>query len=538
MDVPLKKLLRLLQADRPAEVRAAAVLVLAELGLRDAESAAEVAELLHDPDSSVRTAALEAAGRLRIEKALPSLLERITQGGEEARLAAEAAAQLGAKAVKALQDLMPKIAPGLRRYVAAALSSSGSAAAEAAGAAVLLDKDPQLAAAAASAIIAKIPTLPADRKSSLADELIALASDRKHPLPPASELPVVRVLAALNSPAAADVLWPRVLPPHASEVRILALQAVGGWVEKPSKEQWAKLFACAADPDFRVAAPALMVLNRLPSADKQIGDWVKLLNAPDTATRRLAIEKVGDRDTAEVAAGLLAQLEHPDRGLRDAARARLVRLAAGRKALTAALLDASTADSAWQLARSVSSFAKDFSPDLRTRIFDQGCKHLEAEDHRSDALLFLLREADAAGVRDKLFDRAVAWRKKKKYEPAMLYLRTLARDPSIGFATRLELAFCGLKLSSKSPDAAARASDPCLRNFANLLDQDAESLAKEVSKAKWLEPADLFYVGFHFVEHPGRGRDFGAELLKQVLKRSPKGELAKSAKNKLKLSGL
>src|SRR5262249_15058058 len=160
----------------------------------------------------------------------------------------------------------------------------------------------------------------------------ALASDKKHPLPLTAELPVVRVLAALNAPAAADVLWQRVLPPHSPDVRAAALQAVGGWVEKPTKDQWARLFACAAGPDVRVAAPALIVLSRLPAGDKQLDEWVHLLAAPDVAARRLAVEKVGERDTADVAAGLMTQLTHADRGLRDAARARLVRLAAGRKA--------------------------------------------------------------------------------------------------------------------------------------------------------------------------------------------------------------
>src|SRR5438105_2960238 len=109
MDLPIKKFLRLLQDDRPPEVRAAALLVLAELGHRDAAISDEVITRLGDTDGTVRSNALIACGRLKVEKSLPVLLERIAAGGEEARLAAEAAAQFGAKAVKALQDLMPKV---------------------------------------------------------------------------------------------------------------------------------------------------------------------------------------------------------------------------------------------------------------------------------------------------------------------------------------------------------------------------------------------------------------------------------------------
>jgi hypothetical protein len=146
--------------------------------------------------------------------------------------------------------------------------------------------------------------------------------------------------------------------------------------------------------------------------------------------------------------------------------------------------------------------------------------------------------ADAAGLRDGLVESAVALRKKKKYDTAMLYLRAVARDPSIGFAVRLELALCGLKVSAHALDVADRSADPCLRHLGTLLEQDAELLTKEVEKAKWLSAEDLFYAGFHFAEQFGRPRQFGADLLKLVLKRQPKGELAKSARNKLKLTGL
>jgi HEAT repeat protein len=538
MDIPVNRLLRLLQPDRTAEVRAAAVLILGELGVRDADAAAGVAARLDDPDPAVRENAIRAAGQLKATEALPTLLERIAGGGEEARLAAEAVAQLGVKGVKSLQELMPRVAPGLRRYIAAALTTSTAAGADAAGVAVLLDKDPQVASSAATAIVAKVPTLTPAQRAALADELVAVASDRKHPLPPAAGFPVVRVLAALNVPAADEVLWDRVLPPHPPEVRAAALQAVGGRVEKATRDQWRKLFACAAEPDFRIAAPALMVLNRFPVADKQVSDWAGLFAAPDVAARRLAVEKLGDRDTSEVAEGLMSQLRHADRGLRDAARARLVKLTAGRKGLTDALLAAETPEAAWEFARLVAGFAADLTAAMRGKMFALACRFVEADDRRADALLFVLREADAAGLRDGLVEKAVALRKKKKYDVAMLYLRAVARDPSIGFDVRLELALCGLKVSAHALDVADRSSDPCLRHLGVLVEQDADQLTKEVGKAKWLDAEDLFYAGFHFAEQFGRPRELGADLLRLVLKRQPKGELAKSARNKLKLTGL
>jgi HEAT repeat protein len=537
MDIPAKKLARLLRPDQPPEVRAAAALVVGELGVRDPDVLSELVDRLSDESSEVRMRVIPAVGKLRAEKALPTLLERIPHGGEEANLAAEAAARLGPKGVKALQELLHKVVPGVRRYIAAALTTTGASGADAAGVAVLLDPDPQVATSAAAAIIGKIPQLTADQKTTLVEELIAVASDKKKPLPPSAEWPVVRVLAAMTEPASAEVLWSRTAANYPPEVRAAALQAVGKWADKPTKDHWAKLFGAAADSDFRVAAPALMILSRLPVTDKQLADWIGLLHAPDVAARRLAVEKIGDRDRADVAAGLMALQTHPDRGLRDAARHRLSKSKAGRTALARALQSAATPDEAWPAARAIAPVAHDLSDDLREAIFRSACQYLEAGDPRADAFLFVLREADPATLKDRLFEQAVALRKKKKYPQALTYLKTVARDPSIGFAVRLELALCGLKLSGKELDAAERASDPCLRHFASLFEQDADQLLKDLEKAKWLDPEELFYVGFHFAEQVGRGRAFGAEVLKLVLKRSPKGELARSAKNKLKSTG-
>lgn len=532
MDIPVKKLTRLLAPDQPAEVRAAAVLVLAELGARDAEVASELIARLDDESEAVRLQAIQAVGRLRVAKALPVLLNRIRSGGEEANLAADSAAKLGESGVKGLQKLMPEVAPGLRRYIAAALTGAGSAGAEA-GVSVLLDKDPQVASAAATAIVSRIPTMPADRRAALVGELVALSADKKHRPPPSAELPVVRVLAALNDPAAADALWERVLPPHPPEVRAAALQAVGGWVQAPTRAQWRRLFACAAEADFRIAAPALMVLNRLPP-EKHTDEWVELLHAPDVAARRLALDKVGDRDTAEVAAALMDQLAHPDRGLRDAARNRLAKLDHGRKALATAVLKAASPDEMWQLARSVGPFVGTFPEKLRGELFTHACKYLEADDHRADPLLFLLREADAPGLRDRLHEQGVAKRKKKDYETALKYLKLLARDPAVGFPVRLELALCGLKTSGKDVAGDARANDPALRQFEHVLAQDADEVLKQVQKAKWLDAEDLYYLGFHFAERFGKEKDFGAEVLKAVVKGSPRSKVAAAAKNKLK----
>ena len=534
MDVPVKKLVRLLSADQPAEIRGAAVLVFTELGIKDAEASTELIARLDDLEPVVRVFAIKAAGRLKLTKALPVLLERIKGGGEEANLSADAAAKLGADGVKGLQGLMSHVAPGLRRYIAAALTGAGGAGGAEAGMAVLLDKDPQVATAAANAIIGRMATTPPDQKKALVNELISLASDKKKKLPPTAELPVIRVLTSLNDSSAADVLWDRVVPPYPPEVRAAALQAVGGWLQSPTKEQWRRLFACAVEPDFQVAAPALVLLSRLPVTAKQEADWLALFDAPDAAARRLALDKIGDRDTPEVAAALMAQLAHHDRQLRDNARTKLAATENGRAALLAALKAEESQEELWALSKLVAPHAKAFPAKARGELLTRALKYLEAEDHRGDPLIFLLKESDAAALRDDLLEKAAAKRKKKDYATALKYLKLLARDPSVGLPVRLELALCGLRMSAKEVALESRQNDACLRQFAHCIAADAAETRKAVEQAKWLEPEDLFYLGFHFCEHFHQEKDFGVAVLQHLVKSSPKSKVAANAKNKLK----
>jgi hypothetical protein len=299
-----------------------------------------------------------------------------------------------------------------------------------------------------------------------------------------------------------------------------------------------RLLACAADGDFRVASPALMLLKSLTVSDKVLKDWLPLLDAPDPAARHFALEKFGDRDRPEVAAALVRQLQHPDQGLRKQALDRLGQLDHGRSALANALLAAKTPDEAWNLARAQMPFAKEYAAALRTKILNQGCDYLEENDRRADAFLHLLREADPRGLRDKLEERGLALRKKKKYPDALIYLRLLTRDPACGETIRFENAATSLKVSSHDTAADARASDPALHQFAGLVHRHETDPIAYVEKAKWLDPEDLFYLGFHFAEGKGPEQEFGAKVLRLLIKRAGKGKIAKDAKSKLRSQGL
>jgi hypothetical protein len=83
-----------------------------------------------------------------------------------------------------------------------------------------------------------------------------------------------------------------------------------------------------------------------------------------------------------------------------------------------------------------------------------------------------------------------------------------------------------------------RNNDPSLHQFTRLLQDPAFELAGRVTKAKWLDADDLFYLGFHFAEQTQRAKEFGKAVLELIVKRAGKTELGKQAKRKLKSEAL
>jgi HEAT repeat protein len=539
-DTTTKKLLRLLEPDQPLPLRRAAALVLGEVGTKDRELTDALSAQLADPDPDMRIQIMQTVGKLHIESALSQLLERVKAGGPEADVAAQAAACLGARGIHALQELMGQTAPGLRRRIAGALAAGRTPTAENAAVETLLDTDPGVVDAAARTLLGQVRTLTDSQRRAVVDRALELLQPRKKGAapPPHSLAALVRLLAAIGDARAEKVYWTCAEPGHPAELRAAALQALGSLPADRGAASLKRLMAFAADPDFRIAAPALMMLKGLPVHRKNLADWLALFDAPDIAARRLAMEKLAEQDVEPVAEALLAQLRHPDRNLRDEALRCLAKLEHGRAALADQLLAAATPEEAWTLARAQASLVRDYSAGLRTKLFNRACTHLEKEDRRADALLFVLREADPRELRDKLAERALAYRKKKQYPTALIYLRLLGRDPACGEALRFEQAACGVKVSVHDLAPAARAADPCLAQFARLIHSHDTPPLTYVEKASWLEPEDLFYLGFHFAEGTGPERDFGGELLHLLLKKAPKSKLARDARAKLRGAGL
>jgi hypothetical protein len=536
-DNTLTKLLHLISTSDSKERRLAALNVLGAVGaVGDRNVVKTLLDILKNDDQDLRIAAIEGLGQLRAEEAVGQLEVFVRQGGAELEPAVHAASLLGARGAKRMGKVMHEVSASLRSRMAVVLAKSNTGNALVVTAQGLLDEDPKVIEAAARSLAMEVPAYTPPQRHALAKILIESLHAKK--IAPKSEAALLRVLSALHEAKAEEIFWPRILPPHACDVRAAALQALGNHPEPITEKRLQALLTCASEKDFQIVAAALMILKNVPVSAKNSKHWIKLLEAPDVATRRFAVEKLHGVENAEVAKALMVQMRHPDRALREAAVKTLLSFAAGHAAILEELVTIEDVERAWFLAKALAPSAKELTAVQRTRAFAQAAKYHDADDRRAAPLFFFLREMDHAWTRDQLEAKAKELRKKKKYAQAISYYRLLAQDTACNEETRFELAATGLKESTRALSTDNRGNDPPLHQFARLLQNPAFDLIEHVAKAKWLDTADLFYLGFHFAEQTHRAKEFGKQVLEMVVKRSPKSDIGKQAKRKLKSEAL
>jgi len=537
-DSTLNKIIHLIDANNDGDLRQAAIRVAGVVAAgKDKSLVKALLGALEDEDVDVRRTAINALGRLQAEEALPRLVDYVRQGGGETEAAARAASLMGTKGPRAMARVMHEASPALRSRIAAVLARSGGQAALVVTAHALLDEDSKVVDAAARSLAGEIPAYAPPQRHALAKFLIESLGDKKAKHPGHTDAALVRVLGSLREPKAEDAFWARVAPPTSAEVRAAALHALGDLGVKITDKRLPKLLAGAVDRDFQIVAGALMLLRKAPPSAKSVKHWLKLLQAPDVAARRFAVEKLHGVQSKDAAKALATQISQPDRGLRDDALAALGTFPAGRQAILDKLLETVSIDEAWMLARALAQSAKELPRATRGRLLEQATKLHERDDRRAGPVLFLLRAIDHDWTRDQLLGKAQALRHKKKYAEALSYYRLLIQDPAASEETRFELAATGLKLSNHDLTVEARNNEHALHQFTRLLQNPEFDLIGRVAKAKWLDADDLFYLGFHFIEQMHHPHEFGKQVLELVVKRTPNTELGKQAKRKLKSAG-
>lgn len=532
------------------EIRAAAVVVLGELRVKQPSVTQALVALLDDPVPVMRRHALTALAKTGAAgKALPKLFPMLTSNVEEVRrAAAEAIASIGESVVPTIRARMPAASAEEKRALDAILAELGGRDAFGALLAGLAASSGEAAKAAALAMRQRIREADArERKSYLGATEKFLAGlgapRRKGKAAPAAapdegtiaaKAAALKILGYLEDPRATPTLLAHAAnaqqAPAVRQEALIALRFVLGRGKPPSK-LFDVLVGAAEAADRTLAQTALHTLGALELPPSAAGRLERLLAHPDVERARFAAEYLGRQGSADATKALVHAVCALERRRAELAASALEGKEEAVAPLAKALLATRDADRSWLIRNVLRSCTKKVAPSVRQELLDAALARLGDGARGWEAALDVVRDADPDGVAEALRALGRKLDKNGRGTKARTVIELLCRSDRASDDDRYQLCSLELREGALDTSSSARASDPALGRLATLLGRGFD-LAAALRKDKALGPEHLYYVGFHFTE---AGQPLGEELLEQVASTVGRGKLGRMAKNKLSL---
>lgn len=302
------------------------------------------------------------------------------------------------------------------------------------------------------------------------------------------------------------------------------------------KGEFAKLLPVLEEPEFSDSMRLMLDLleaHALPEEYQPV--LARLVDSPHVAVQKFALRKMGEFDSPAVVRALVQQLGDPDAARRDAAARSLQKVTSARALLTKEFLACDEARKAWAIAEILPLYEGKWRRDTLDALWARLQTAIMADDRIQGAYLYFLKSVDIAYISSQLTTRGAQLVQKKNYREAVKFLSRLKEFPTFQAEDKYRLALAQLKLHPHAVESLARRHDPVLDLFTDLYRSSAFPLLETLKKEKILEPEDLFYLGFHFVEGGADERELGKDLLAFLTFRYPRTTVGKSARNKLKL---
>jgi hypothetical protein len=293
----------------------------------------------------------------------------------------------------------------------------------------------------------------------------------------------------------------------------------------------AALLDAAEAPDRTLSQTALHTLGSMALPAGTAKRVEKLSVHPEFERARFVLELLGRQTDAEATRVLVNAACTLERKRAEIAAAALGGRDDAVTPLTKALLETKDVDRAWMLRNVLRPSAKKIPGALRKQLLDEALTRLGDGARGWEALLDVVRDADADGVATAVRALAQKLRKAKNDDKAVAVLGLLCRSDRATDEDRYALASLELVRGPKDTRPATRHSDESLKMLTSLLSRGFD-IGSALRKDKSLELESLYYVGFHFAEAK---KPVGEELLEEVVKKGGRTKVGKMAKNKLSL---
>jgi hypothetical protein len=374
-----------------------------------------------------------------------------------------------------------------------------------------------------------------DRRSYLTETEKFLAQQSKANAPPNVIAAAIKIMGYLEDERAATTLLeyasdPKQPPPVRQEA-LIALRFALGQNKADEKKVFSALLDAAEAPDRTLAHTALHTLGSMALPAGMGKRLEGLAVHPDFERARFVLEMLGRQSDAEATRVLVHAACTLERKRAEIAATALGGREDAVTPLTKALLETKDADRAWLLRNVLRPSAKKIGGALRKQLMDEALDRLGDGARGWEALLDVVRDADADGVATAIRALAQKLRKAKNDDKAAAVYGLLCRSDRATDEDRYALASLELARGPKDTRPATRQSDESLKMLAALLARGFD-VGSALKKDRSLELDALYYVGFHFAEAK---KPLGEELLGEVVKKGGRTKVGKMAKNKLTL---
>lgn len=536
----LARLVHLLSHEN-AEVSCAAALVLGELRLDTDDVRRGLRTVLDKGGETVRRYALQALERIGVQEEFADLIPLLGGGKETARRAADLIVAQGAQAVPDLVQAVRSDVGQLRIGALEALARIDDRAAREALREFLAHTDIAVAQQACDALSRRATGADPDERSRIADSAAAALRRMDPRKRPELVAACVRLLGLLGSPDALRAILPWLAKGNAPTVRTQALHALGH-VEIPAREQDAvlkKLVLVLDDENFDgVVRPGLDAISKLPLQRRHLSLLQGLLKSPHRSVRAFAVKAVGSLGGAAAAKIAFTALEDPERKVQEAAAAALSSDPAYAQKLLASIDTAKTPQEAWKVATLLMRQREKLDKKLLATFAKRALGEIGKPQGKFQAFFEVVRAAGPDVLREVFLRKAQELFPRRKAAEAYDLLRHLDREDLASPGGDLLLS---LSISSRIPKDLSRLSTDGGRALGFLLrylHRTGHEGLKEFERwARYVEPDDALYLGFHMTERPGEDRRMGQEILRFLIRRWPKSEAAQTAQRKVRTEG-
>ncbi|HEY5950776.1 MAG TPA: hypothetical protein VIV40_35030, partial [Kofleriaceae bacterium] len=366
---------------------------------------------------------------------------------------------------------------------------------------------------------------------------------------------LLRLIGYLARPATQSLLLKYADVEEPRPIRLAAIAGLRRIVAQSEAKGTEKvietLIEYADGDDYAVAQSAVDTLRGARIPESLAKTFAGLAKSKNVMAQKLAMERLPAGGGASAVKALVEALGGNDPTARDAAARGLSKAPESVLPVTRALL--ATTDE--QIARRYTGVLRAHRGHISNQAIDELVervrelmdRHLKGKASADQLVLErVLAEliADVAPGKhvELLFERAKRLRKAGKPVEAFGSLKPLLRsradlDAAIDDDQRFFLAQLSLEAAGEGVLRSMSVDDPVFAQFARLAAK-GYPVAKNLARNGDVTDEQLYALGFRLIESgDGSNEELGAELLQGIIEERPRSKLAKSAKNKLKLTG-